>query len=38
MHIQMKMNAYKELHIFARMSVIKIYITGLVLKDKNAQH
>ena len=34
----MKMNAYKEFHIFACMSVIKTYATGLVLKDKNAQH
>ena len=34
----MKMNAYKEFNIFACMSVIKIYVTGLVLKDKNAQH
>ena len=28
------MNAYKEFHIFACMSVIKTYVTGLVLKDK----
>ena len=34
----MKMNAYKNFHIFACMSVIKTYVTGLVLKDKNAQH
>ena len=34
MHIQMKMNAYKEFHIFACMFVIKTYVTGLVLKDK----
>ena len=38
MHIQMKMNAYKDFHIFACMSVIKTCVTGLVLKDKNAQH
>ena len=31
------MNAYKDFHIFACMSVIKTYVTGLVLKDKNAQ-
>ena len=30
----MKMNAYKEFHIFACMSVIKTYVTGLVLKNK----
>ena len=34
----MKMNVYKEFHIFACMSVIKIYVIGLVLKNKNAQH
>ena len=34
----MKMNAYKEFHIFACMSVIKIYVAGLVLKDKKAQN
>ena len=33
-----EMNAYKEFHTFACMSVIKMYVTGLVLKDKNAQH
>ena len=33
----MKMNAYKKFHIFASMYVIKIYVTDLVLKDKNAQ-
>ena len=38
MHIQMKMNAYKKCHIFACMSVMKTYVTGLVLKDKNGQH
>ena len=30
--------AYKSFYIFACMSVIKTCITGLVLKDKNAQH
>ena len=34
----MEMNAYKDFHIFACMSVIKTCVTGLVLKDKNAQH
>ena len=34
----MKMNAYQNFHIFACTSVIKTYIIGLVLKDKNAQH
>ena len=34
----MKINAYKEFHIFACMSVIKTYVTGLDLKDQNAQH
>ena len=33
----MKINAYKDVHIFACMSVIKTCITGLVLKDKD-QH
>ena len=33
----MKMNAYEEFHTFACMSVIKTYVTGLVLKDKNSQ-
>ena len=33
----MKMNAYKDFHIFACMSVMKTCVTGLVLKDKNAQ-
>ena len=37
MYTQTKMNAYKDFHIFACMSVIKTYVTGLVLKDKNAQ-
>ena len=34
----MEMNAYKDFHIFACMSVIKTCITGLVLKDKDVQH
>ena len=34
----MKMNAYKDFHIFACMSVIKTCVTGLFLRDKNAQH
>ena len=33
-----EMNAYKDFHIFACMSVIKASVTGLVLKDKNTQH
>ena len=33
-----EMNAYKDFHIFACMSVIKTCVTGLVLKDKDAQH
>ena len=33
----MKMNAYKDFHIFACMSVIKTYVSSSVLKDKNAQ-
>ena len=37
-HIQTKMNAYKDFYVFACMSVMKTCITGLVLKDKNAQH
>ena len=36
--VHTKINAYKDFHIFVCMSVIKTYITGLVLKDKNAQH
>ena len=31
------MNAYKDFHIFACMSVIKTCVTDLVLKDKNAR-
>ena len=34
----MKMNAYKEFHIFACMPVVTTCVTGLVLKDKDAQH
>ena len=34
----MEMNAYKDFHIFACMSVIKTCVTGLVLKDKDVQH
>ena len=34
----MEMNAYKDFHIFACMSVMKTCVTGLVLKDKNTQH
>ena len=37
-HIQMEMNAWKDFLIFACMSVVKTCVTGLVLKDKNAQH
>ena len=33
----MKMNAYKDFHIFAYMFVIKTCVTDLVVKDKNAQ-
>ena len=33
----MKMNAYKDFHIFAYMSAIKTCVAGLILKDKNAQ-
>ena len=29
----MKMNAYKDFHIFACLPVIKTCVTGLVLKD-----
>ena len=34
----LKIDAYKDFHIFACMPVMKTYITDLVLKDKNAQH
>ena len=34
----MEMNAYEDFHIFGCMSVIKTCVTGLVLKDKNAEH
>ena len=30
------MNAYKDFHAFAYISMIKTCVTGLVLKDKNA--
>ena len=30
----MKINAYKDYHIFACMCLIKTCVTGLVLKDK----
>ena len=33
-----EMNTYKDFYIFACMSVIKTCVTGLFLKDKNAQH
>ena len=34
----LKIDAYKDFHIFACMPVMKTYVTDLVLKDKNAQH
>ena len=34
----MKIDAYKDFHIFACITVIKTYVTGLVLKDKDGQH
>ena len=37
-HIQTKINAYKDFRIIACMSVIKTCVTDSVLKDKNAQH
>ena len=33
-HIQTKINAYKDFHAY--ISMIKTRVTGLVLKDKNA--
>ena len=36
--LKTKMDAYKDFHIFACMSVIKACVTDLVLKGKNAQH
>ena len=33
-----KMNAYKDFHAFACMSIIMTCLIGLVLKYKNAQH
>ena len=35
MHIQMKMNAYKDFHSFACVSMTKTCVTDLVLKNKN---
>ena len=35
--LKTKMDAYKDFHIFACMSVIKTCVTDLVLKDKNAR-
>ena len=37
-HIQTKWMHKKTSHIFACISVIKTCVTGLGLKDKNAQH
>ena len=31
-------NAYKDFHLFACISVIKTLVTNVVLKDKIAQH
>ena len=36
--LKMKINAYKDFHIFACISVIKTCVTNLVLKDKKAQN
>ena len=36
--IQMEINACKDFHIFAFMSVIKTCVTCLILKDKDVQH
>ena len=36
--LKTKMDACKDFHIFACISVIKTCLTDLVLKDKNAQH
>ena len=36
--LKMKINAYKDFHIFACISVIKTCTTNLVLKDKNTLH
>ena len=36
--LKMKINAYKNFHIFACISVIKTCVTNLVLKDKNTLH
>ena len=35
-HIQTKINAYKDFHAFTCISVINTCITDLVLKNKNA--
>ena len=35
-YIQTKMNAYKDFHAFNCISVMKTYVTNLVLKNKNA--
>ena len=32
------MNAYKDVQIFACMSVMKTCVTDLLLEDENAQH
>ena len=34
-HIQTKMNAYKDFHAFACISMIKTCVTDLALKNKN---
>ena len=34
----MKIDAYKDFHIFVCISVMKTCVTDLVLKDKNTQH
>ena len=36
MHIQTKMNAYKDFHSFTCISMIKSCVTDLVLKNKTA--
>ena len=36
--LKMKINGYKDFHIFACISVIKTCATNLVLKDKNTLH
>ena len=37
-HIQTKMNAYKDFHAFTCISVIKTCVTDLVLKNKNVKN